>query len=75
MHSQSQSAMYDVPHSSIDSQPHSISKRSSIPSGYHNYLLTRSRSQMNHDSGYNSMGRTPPVLNGPPVPLDKHPSI
>ena len=74
MDSQTQS-VYDVPRSSIDSQPHSINKRSSIPSGYHNHLLTRSRSQTDQDSGYNSMGRTPPTLEGPPVRLDKHPSI
>lgn len=73
MDSHSQS-VYDVPRSSVDSQPHSINKRSSIPSGYHNHLL-RSRSQTDHDSGYNSMGKTPPTLDGPPVRLDKHPSI
>ena len=74
--------MYDVPRSSlasVDAQPHSINKRSSIPSGYHNHLLTRSRSQDHGDSGYNSMGsgRTPPTLDSsaPPLRLDKHPSI
>lgn len=74
----SQSTTYDVPRSlaSVDSQPHSINKRSSIPSGYHNHLLTRSKSQ-DHDSGIYSLesGKTPPILDGPPVRLDKHPSI
>ncbi len=77
MESQTQS-VYDVPRSlaSVDSQPHSFNKRSSIPSGYHNHLLTRNKSQ-EHDSGYHSVGsgRTPPMLEGPPVRLDKHPSI
>ena len=74
MDSQSQSSTYDVPRASIDSQPRSFHKRSSIPSGYQNHLL-RSRSQ-DHDSGYHSVSeKTPPALEGPPVRLDKHPSI
>ena len=73
-----QQPTYDVPppsRSSVDSQSFSSQKRNSIPSGYSNHLL-RSRSQ-DHDSGYHSVGsgRTPPMLDGPPVRLDKHPSI
>ena len=85
MNTQPQS-LYDVPRSSVDSHAPSHASQSSasssihrrsVPSGYHNHNLTRSRSQ-DHDSGYHSIGsngKTPPMLDGPPVRLDKHPSI
>lgn len=79
MDSQTSQSTYAVPRSSlasVDSQPHSSNKRSSIPSNYHNQMLARSKSQ-DHDSGFHSIGsgRTPPLLAGPPVRLDKHPSM
>lgn len=78
MNSQPQS-LYDVPRASFDSvsqsrsssssTPHSSHKRS-VP-GYHNCRL---KSQ-DHDSGFHSMGSSEKTLEGPPVRLDKHPSI
>ena len=64
--------IYDVPRSSPSYKHHN-----SIP-GYNNHVLSRSKSHY-HDFGYpgspaSSMS-TPPQLNGPPVRLDKHPSI
>ena len=76
MNSQPQS-LYDVPRSSVDTHPHSLNKRNSTSSGYHNHLLTRSKSH-DRDSGFHSMDsvdRTPPLLDGPPVRWDKHPSF
>lgn len=70
--------VYDVPpsRSSVDSQSFSSQKRNSgsISSGYSNMICTKSQ---DHDSGFHSIGsgRTPPMLDGPPVRLDKHPSI
>ena len=73
--------IYDVPRlsgSSVDTSfPPSYKRHNSIP-GYNNHVLSRSKSH-DHDSGYpgspaGSMN-TPPQLNGPPVRLDKHPSI
>ena len=73
-----QAPIYDVPRSSFDtSLPPSYKRHNSIPN-YNNHALVRSRSH-NHDSGYppSSIGsmNTPPQLDGPPVWLDKHPSI
>ena len=73
-----QAPIYDVPRSSFDtSLPPSYKRHNSIPN-YNNHVLVRSRSH-DHDSGYppspiGSMN-TPPQLDGPPVRLDKHPSI
>ena len=70
--------IYDVPRSSLDtSLPPSYKRHNSIP-GYNNHVLLRSKSH-DHDSGYppsplDSL-TTPPQLEGPPVRLDKHPSI
>ena len=76
MNSQPQIPLYDVPRSSVDSQPPSFQKRGSVSSmgNYHNHLLRRSSSQ-DHDSGYHSVNGTPTILGGPPVRLDKHPSF
>ena len=71
-------AIYDVPRSSFDtSLPPSYKRHNSIP-GYNNHVLTRSKSH-DQDSGYpgspaGSMNMSP-QLSGPPVRLDKHPSI
>jgi len=70
--------IYDVPRSSLDTTlPPSYKRHNSIP-GYNNHVLSRSRSH-DHDSGYPpspvSSMNTPPQLDGPPVRLDKHPSI
>lgn len=71
--------IYDIPRASFDSSlPPSYQKRGSVPSGYNNHVLTRSRSQ-DHDSGCpaspGGVFVTPPHSEGPPVRLDKHPSI
>ena len=63
-------SVYDVPRSSLDS--HSFQKRSS--GNYQNHNSMRSRSQ-DHDSGYHSVEKTLSILDGPPVRLDKHPSV
>ena len=73
-----QGPIYDTPRASFDaSLPPSYQKRGSVPSGYNNHVLTRSRSH-DPDSGCpaspGSFMNTPP-LEGPPVRLDKHPSI
>lgn len=76
-----QGSTYDVPppRSSVDAHSNSSHNKrgsngnNSIPSGYSNHLLQRSRSQ-DHDSGYQSYG-SERALEGPPVRLDKHPSI
>lgn len=72
MDSQSSQSTYDVPRclASVYSQPHSgAPSRPAI-------TTTCSKSQ-DHDSGIYSLGssKTPPTLDGPPVRLDKHPSI
>lgn len=70
--------LYDCPRASFDTNfPPSYQRENSIGSlGHSNPILSRSRST-DHDSGFvGSPGSfTSPKLEGPPVRLDKHPSI
>ncbi len=71
--------LYDSPRASFDTNfPPSYQRENSIGSslGHSNPILSRSRS-IDHDSGFvGSPGSfTSPKLEGPPVRLDKHPSI
>ena len=71
-------SLYDSPRASFDANFHPAYQReNSVGSlGHSNPLLSRSRS-IDHDSGFvGSPGSfTAPKLEGPPVRLDKHPSI
>ncbi len=71
-------SLYDSPRSSFDANfPPSYQRDNSLGSlGHSNPILSRSRST-DHDSGFvGSPGSfTSPKLEGPPVRLDKHPSI
>ena len=70
-------ALYDSPRASFDSNfPPSYQRENSVGSFTQNPILSRSRSQ-DHDSGFvgSPSSFTSPRLDGPPVRLDKHPSI
>ena len=71
-------ALYDSPRASFDSNfPPSYQRENSVGSLTHsNPILSRGRSQ-DYDSGYvgSPSSFTSPKLEGPPIRLDKHPSI
>ncbi len=70
--------LYDSPRPSFDANfPPSYQRENSVGSlGHSNPILSRSRST-DHDSGFvgSPVNFTSPKLEGPPVRLDKHPSI